>query len=792
MKRLYSANRLAWRLVAAVCAVGLVVTVFLTLVLLQVEYNRGLEKARADLRTLGKSAAPQLASNLWLVNTEAVHGQLHSLRQTRVVDFVQLIENDGQIYTSGFDIQKDHNTLTEVFPIVYLHPLTNKNVNLGQLSLTVSLRDFKNQLFDQFLRLLLLEGLGMFAAALCFLILYHRLIARHLGHIAEYTSQLNYNLLAAPLRLFRPTQEDELQTLVNAFNQMRVNLQRGVKEREEAQRALYVEKELAEITLISITDAIITTTPDFKVKLLNPAAEKLLCWTQFEARDLCISEIICQGGELSADVFLSMLHHARERNKAIARQTVAMVNRRGEQFTVEYAIAPIGDQDGQVEGMVLVLHDVTESQALTEKLAYQADHDYLTGLTNRRGFERALIAAHKAATEMNQPHILMLLDLDQFKLVNDTCGHLAGDELLRLVTNLLQGLMSSADSLLGRLGGDEFGILISGEQLNEAQTLAERILHALAQFRFVWQGRPHGVTVSIGLVTIDAHCVSAQEAMSQADIACFAAKDAGRNRLSWYSRDDTDVQDRHNELQLLATLKEAIEENRFQLYYQKIEPFDRELHQLPHYEILLRLVDATGRIIPPGAFIPAAERYDMMALIDCWVVEHSLQYLAQCKAAGRALPQLAINLSGKSLNKKTLIFILQQLDLTGVSPINVCFEITETAAISNLKESSMFIETLRARGCMFSLDDFGSGFSSFNYLKTLPVDYLKIDGSLVTDIVEDKVSRQMVIAVNEIAHSLGCKTIAEFVETEAILQVLEEIGVDFAQGYHFGKPAPLL
>ncbi|MBM5571231.1 MULTISPECIES: EAL domain-containing protein [Deefgea] len=791
LRKLYSANQLAWRLVFAVFAVGLVVTVSLTLVLLQFEYNRGLDKVKADLRTLGSSAAPQLASNLWLVNTEAIHGQLHSLRQTRVVDFIQLVENDGQIYTSGIDIKKQSNTITEVFPIAYLHPLTNKKVNLGELSLTVSLRDYKTQLFDQFLRLLLLQGLGMFVAALFFLILYHRLIARHLSHIAEYTGRLNYNLLAAPLKLSRNQHEDELQTLVNAFNQMRLNLQRGVKEREEAQRALYVEKELAEVTLISITDAIVTTTPDFKVKLLNPAAEKLLRWTQFEARDLCISDILCQGGELSADAFLAMLHHARERNKAISRQTVAIVNRRGEQFTVEYAIAPIGDQDGQVEGMVLVLHDVTESQALTEKLAYQAEHDYLTGLTNRRGFERALATAHQSALESKQKFVLMLLDLDQFKLVNDTCGHLAGDELLRLVTNLLQGLITSPEGLLGRLGGDEFGILITGEQLAEAEALAERILHALAQFRFVWQGRPHGVTVSIGLATIDEFCVSAQEAMSQADIACFAAKDGGRNRLSWYRRDDEGLQERHNELQLLATLKEAIEQNRFQLYYQKIEPFDRDLHQLPHLEILLRLIDASGRVITPGAFIPAAERYDMMAQIDCWVVEHSLNYLAECKNEGRALPQIAVNLSGKSLNNKTLIFILQQLDKTGVSPTNVCFEITETAAISNLKESTMFIETLRARGCMFSLDDFGSGFSSFNYLKTLPVDYLKIDGSLVTDIIEDKVSRQMVIAVNEIAHSLGCKTIAEFVESEDILQVLQEIGVDFAQGYHFGKPSPL-
>ncbi|WP_410498386.1 EAL domain-containing protein [Chitinibacter sp. S2-10] len=791
--RIYSANRLAWQLVLAVFASGLVVSVAMSLFLLKQEYDRSLLQAKIDLQTLGQSVTQQLASNLWLVNTDAIHGQLNSLLQTRVVKHVLLTENDGQQYGAGASLNSKDNVVSESFPVIYLHPLTNKEVVLGELKISTTLAEVESRLYLQFLRFLIVQGLGMAAASIFFLILYHRLIARHLSHVSDYTRHFNYQQLSEPLKLSRITQQnDEMQTLVDAINEMRRNIRRGHEEREEAQRALYLEKELAEVTLISITDAILTTDSDFKIKLINPAAEALTGWEVADARGREVADLLCLGGDLTPDELHKVLLRARDLLKPQNGQKAMLLNREGAKLNVEYAVAPISDQDGQVVGLVLVLHDVTKSQALTEKLAYQAEHDYLTGLTNRRGFENALNEAHQQVKNGGDPQVLMLLDLDQFKLVNDTCGHLAGDELLRHVTSLLQGLMLPSRSILGRLGGDEFGVLLSQTSDDEAQVLAERILHALAQFRFVWQERPHGVTVSIGLVKLDQRCATPQEAMSKADVACFAAKDAGRNQLSWYSSDDQNLQERHNEIQLLVTLKEAIEQNRFQLYAQPIMPMDQSRQEAHHLEILLRLIDSSGRVIPPGAFIPAAERYDMMAQVDKWVVENSIQYLAERMKKGEDLPHLAINLSGKSLNKQTLAFILQQLDRTQVPAESISFEITETAAISNLKESSIFIETLRTRGCKFALDDFGSGFSSFNYLKTLPVDFLKIDGSLVTDIAEDKVSRQMVIAVNGIAHSLGIRTIAEFVETEAILAELDEIGVDYAQGYFFGKPQPLL
>ncbi|WP_081686866.1 EAL domain-containing protein [Chitinilyticum litopenaei] len=794
LQNTYQENRLAARLVLATFVAGLAVCLSLTLFLLKREYDRSLHQTRADLQAIGKSTTPQLAANLWLVNTDAVHTQLSSMLQTRVVDRVELSESDGGKYSAGKELIPGGDYITETFQVGYLHPLTNKTVILGEMRLISSLQGLRSRLIDTFQSILLIEGVGLLVAAILFLGLYHRLIARHLKHITAYTRNFDYGNLPAPLALSRRPSEkrDELQTLVNAFNTMRGNLLQGVQERDDAERALFLEKELAEVTLISITDAIITTTPDFRVKLLNPAAEKLIGQSHNDSRAQPVSSVLCApGSELTADILNDALLAARESRQSSRGHKARIINRQGLRMTVEYAIAPIRDWDGDVVGMVLILHDVSAAEALTEKLAYQANHDDLTGLINRRGFESQLNDACRRAAVGSRTYVLMLLDLDQFKLVNDTCGHLAGDELLRQVTEQLQVLVAPSFGLLGRLGGDEFGILLAEGNRDHARHLAESILHALQQYRFVWQGRPFGVTVSIGLALIDATTLSPQEAMSQADVACFAAKDAGRNRLSWYAGGDDDLQERHNELQLLATLREAIEQNRFRLYAQKIEPLRPSSSGLAHLEILLRMSDDTGRIIPPGAFIPAAERYDMMAQVDSWVVEHSIAYLAQRQQDGLTLPHLSINLSGKSLNRQTLSFILQQLDKTRVPPALVCFEITETSAISNMKESTLFIETLRARGCRFALDDFGSGFSSFNYLKNLAVDYLKIDGSLVRDMANDRVSRQMVIAVNDIGHSLGMRTIAEFVEDEEICSHLSAIGVDFAQGYYIGKPEPL-
>ncbi|SMC16732.1 PAS domain S-box-containing protein/diguanylate cyclase (GGDEF) domain-containing protein [Andreprevotia lacus DSM 23236] len=787
----YQANRLAWRLVAAVVGVSFIVTLSLTAFLVRQEYQRSLTQISTDLDTLARSVTPQLGANLWLVNTEAVRTQLNSLLQTKAVNWVELVEPDGSRYSVGTVSGDPKNAISKTYTVNYMHPLTGKAVRLGELRLVNTLDGLESQLYTQVTRMLLLLGSGMAASALCFLWLYHRLIARHLSHIAEYTRSFNYERLSAPLDLARgDSGQDELQVLTDAFNTMRLNLQKGIDEKDVAQRELFQEKELAEVTLISVADAIVTTTAAGHVKLLNPAAEKLIGWTFAEAKGLPIGEVVITQSDAEGPRLTRLLQAAQTAGKRQQREKATLISRGGERFMVEIAIAPISDWDGNRIGYVVALHDISAAEALTARLAYQATHDELTGLTNRRGFMSALVQANDAVKLTGARRLLMQIDLDQFKLVNDTCGHQAGDELLRQLARMLIDMLPD-NALVGRLGGDEFGVLLADLDEAEAQVVAMQLLVALEQYRFVWQDRPFTVTGSLGLVSMDQDCASPQEAMSRADVACFAAKDAGRNRFAWYRGGEEDLQGRHNELQLLATLRQAAETNRFKLHYQPIVP-TLGPHQVPHYEVLLRLEDEQGRLISPGAFIPAAERYDMMATIDRWVVSHVLDELSQRQARGEVLPELSINLSGKSLNRQTLAFVLEQLEEKPLPSDRICFEITETSAIANIKESALFIEALRARGCRFALDDFGSGFSSFTYLKSLPVDYLKIDGSLVRDVAEDDVSRQMVLAVNRIAHAMGRKTIAEYVENQAIVTVLQEIGVDYLQGYHIGRPEPAI
>ncbi|XZG71397.1 EAL domain-containing protein [Chitinibacteraceae bacterium HSL-7] len=776
------ANVLAWRMVAAVFAISVVVTASLALILVGVEYQRNLGRLEADLDRISGSVRPQLALNLWLVNSEAVRTQMDSLLQTKIVSWARLTETDGASVEVGQTPSSADGTVHRIYAVTYRHPLTGADVKLGELELVNTLTELRSQQVSQIRRILVLLGSGMLTAAMAFLWLYHRLIARHLTQIAEYARRFNYERLTAPLVLSRAQERpDELQTLTDAINTMRVNLQEGEVRRAEAQAAMLREKELAEVTLRSVADAILTTTADGRVTLLNPAAEILLGWQFAEARGRPVSEIKIVPETFPVNDLGDVLELARSGVIPESSLRVTLTNRRLEQFRVELTVSTL-HAAADSGGYVIALHDVSAAEALTAKLAYQAMHDELTGLANRRGFMAALVSARDEVRE-GDVRIVLQLDLDQFKIVNDTCGHQAGDELLRQLAQTLKDALPD-DVMVGRLGGDEFAALLKTGDEIEAREIAQNVLASLEQYRFVWSGRPFVVTGSLGLVRMDEFCFEPQEVMSRADIACYTAKEGGRNRYAWYRGEDASSTSRHNELQLLATLRQAAEQDWFQLYFQPIVPAHGQSE--PHYEVLLRLFTPDGHLIPPGAFIPAAERYDLMATIDRWMIAHAIAVLEHDDPS----VSLSVNLSGKSLNAPMLEFIVRELDQSGIAPQRLCFEITETSAIANINESMAFIESLRMRGCQFALDDFGSGFSSFTYLKSLPVDYLKIDGSLVRDIVDDDVSRQMVIAVNRIAHAMGRKTIAEYVENAAIVAVLQEIGVDYLQGYHIGRPQP--
>lgn len=437
------------------------------------------------------------------------------------------------------------------------------------------------------------------------------------------------------------------------------------------------------------------------------------------------------------------------------------------------------------------VEDITEARALSQQLRFQASHDALTGLVNRREFENRLERALKAAESDRGEHAVCYLDLDQFKIINDTCGHVAGDELLRRLGRVLAQQVRSQDTL-ARLGGDEFGVLLENCSMHVAERVANALRRTIEDFRFAWQKQVFGIGVSIGVVPIEGPGQTVSSILSAADAACYAAKDRGRNRIHIYRHGDVELARRHGEMRWVTRIQTALEENRFELARQPIVPLSEAADEDTHYELLLRMRDEDGNIVLPDAFLPAAERYDLSVKLDRWVVREAFRQLTRDTGHLQKLFLCSINLSGVSLaDEDFLIFVTTEFATTGLPPSKVCFEITETAAIANLAGAMRFIEVLRRLGCRFALDDFGSGLSSFAYLKSLPVDFLKIDGVFVKDIVEDAIDRELVRAINEIGHVMGKQTIAEFVESKEILTALAEIGVDYVQGYELGKPTLL-
>ena len=433
-----------------------------------------------------------------------------------------------------------------------------------------------------------------------------------------------------------------------------------------------------------------------------------------------------------------------------------------------------------------------QAEATIRHLAF---HDALTGLVNRHEFDRRLKAALQTAKDEDKHHVLLYLDLDQFKVINDSCGHQAGDQLLSQLAVVLRDKIRARDTL-ARLGGDEFGLLLENCPLGQAEEVAEQLRETVRGFRFVWRDRSFSVGVSIGMVPITADALSVDEVLGAADVACYTAKDLGRDRVHVYIQGDAELARRHDEMRWVGRIKEAMDEGRFFLHRQCIQALNHEPEPLQYSEFLLRMRDEDGRTILPGTFIPAAERYGIMLQLDRWVVKAVMDCLTNeaCRESGVVESGLFfVNLSGASLSDEAFFaFIAEQLQRTGLAPERLCFEITETAAVANLYAAVTFIKSIRGLGCSFALDDFGAGLSSFSYLKSIPVDFLKIDGGFVRELVDDPMNHAIVRAVNEIGHVAGLRTIAEFVESDAVLDSLREIGVDFAQGYAIGRPARVM
>ena len=560
----------------------------------------------------------------------------------------------------------------------------------------------------------------------------------------------------------------------------------------ENQARLELERERAQVTLASIGDGVIRTDPEGRIDYLNPVAEHLTGWSLAEAQGqpaLRVLQLVDERGRpIGFDPIATCLSEGRT---VELPGSATLVRRDGVEFAVQDSVAPIRDAAGEIRGTVLVFKDVTRIRRLEREMSYLARHDGLTGLINRREFEELMDTCVASACGEGRRHALLYLDLDEFKLVNDTAGHLAGDELLRQLATLLRARIRPND-VLARLGGDEFGILLEDADLDRARRIAEEACAAVRSFRFAWQERSFQVGISIGLVPIDSGMSDRVQLLAAADAACYVAKEAGRGRVHEYQEDDAALVERYGAMQWVHRIQSALEEERFFLIRQEIRPLRPEEGQPAISEIFIRMRDEQGQVALPGSFIPAAERYRLISRIDRWVVQNAFRKLVEHQRSSPVELHWAINLSGGSIDEESFLAdVLAELDSSGVSPHSILFEITETAAVANLARAQQFIRTLKARGCRFVLDDFGTGLSSFAYLKNLDVDFLKIDGGFVRDVNESSIERALVESIHQIGQLLGIGTIAESMENDEILATLEQIGVNYVQGYGVARPEPL-
>ena len=546
------------------------------------------------------------------------------------------------------------------------------------------------------------------------------------------------------------------------------------------------------LTLQSLPEAVIATDREGRISFVNSAAEQLTGVESAAATGKKLEEVLSLMDEADRRVLADPVHQALTSAAAVnLSRRALLLTRNGSERSIELSASPIRAADKELLGAVVLLHDITELRGLARQMSYQATHDALTGLVNRHEFERRLQEAIESGHRGDGQHVLCYLDLDHFKLVNDTSGHLAGDSMLREVAKLLRDAVRDSDTV-GRLGGDEFGTLLIGCPLEKARQIADDLTRAVGDYRFVWKDRIFNIGVSVGLVEISRESGTLEELLAAADTACYVAKKQGSGRVAVYSARDEALARHTGEIHWLQLLQSALKENRFHLYHQVIVPAHGE-EGGPAMEVLVRLQDDAGREIAPAEFMRAAERYRLMGLVDRWVVQTTLAALGRGAIAVPAERSVAINISGQTLGDlQFLEFVVECFDRTGAQPGQVCFEIAESAVIANLDHARRFVGVLHGMGCQFALDDFGSGVGSFSNLKTLPLDYLKIDGSFMRNLARDNVNQAMVTAMIKLARTLNFKVIAEQVEDSAALETARRMGVDYLQGYAVGRPQPLL
>jgi diguanylate cyclase (GGDEF)-like protein/PAS domain S-box-containing protein len=559
------------------------------------------------------------------------------------------------------------------------------------------------------------------------------------------------------------------------------------------ERKLIKQERLFHAILHSVQDGIVATDTKLELRFMNPVAEEIIGIPESAARGKSLKSLITViNGSNPHSIPLDEYSLGFERDLRI--RDCVIKNSMGMSLIIEGVAAKIKENVEETDGFVFVLRDVTELKRMSAKIDYQASHDSLTGLSNREEFCFKLGELIKPTDHEPGNHVLMALDIDRFKVVNDTCGSMAGDELLKTVAGYIQSLIQKND-ISARFGGDEFAIILKNCSVENSVNVAKRLQDAIHSHKFVWQNKPFPITISIGIVPLRGGVESVEGLLAAADDACYLSREEGGNRINIYQNTEVKFRQRRGEMEWITRINGALEHNSYRLYYQPIVPRDATSGMPTKLEILLRMIGEDGTVIKPADFIGAAERYNLMPKLDRWVVEHTIKSMRTLKEQGSELSDciVCVNLSGMSILAEDLLeYIEDSFSSSGLDPRKFCFEITETSAIQNLSYASRFMKKLKNLGFTFSLDDFGAGFSSFGYLKNLPVDFLKIDGSFVKNIDENPVNYTMVESINSMGHVLGLKTIAEFVCSESVRRQLEKIKVDYLQGFHIAEPQPLL
>jgi len=563
-------------------------------------------------------------------------------------------------------------------------------------------------------------------------------------------------------------------------------------ERKRIVTGTLLEKERAQITLQSIGDGVITTGSTGAIDYMNPVAETLTGWRFHQAMGMSMEAILHLEDEVSGRVIPDPVKRCLGEKRVISPKTDnVLISRNGDRYSIQGTAAPMLNAQGSSIGAVLVFKDVSASRRMQKMMVHQATHDSLTGLVNRSEFEERLMKAIDSAHNFENTHALLFLDLDQFKIVNDSAGHVAGDELLKQISSLLISQLRGRDTL-GRMGGDEFSVLLENCPLSKASKVADILIDAIREYRFIWEDKTYRIGVSIGIVPITADSTDKTDLMNQADQACYGAKDLGRGCAYIYTEQTSGMESPQGEAVQRADLLEAIANQRFRLLYQPIVALAEDVTGLHiRAEILLRMLDDQNNFITPGAFIPAAARYGLMNKIDRWVIGKLFSDYSHVFVQNPDMV-LNLNLSAQSVADNSMIdFVISLFEHSAISPKQICFEISETVLINNFTSAGLFIVQVGSLGCAFALDNFGSGLSSFSYLKNIKVDFIKIDGDLIRDICDDIVDRTMIESINTMAHLLGVRSIAECADNERVISEIKRLGLDYAQGFYLGDPVLL-